>query len=405
MTHRELSELFDKLVKDQCSEEEADLILELLADESNAGLFRSLITQQLQQPGADQTGDLANPSLNKTLALKLEHILQTPAPKEPVFRRLVRTIRPRYAAAAVLLLLSAGLYLLTEIKAPVPPAPIPPVTQPIAAGSDKAILTLSDGRQINLDKIANGDIATQSNAVVKKTANGVLVYDMATKTNAPGLPAALPGFNTITTPRGGQYQVVLPDGSKVWLNAASSLKFPTQFDPQQRQVELTGEGYFEIATITHQPFVVTSNGQKIEVLGTMFNVNAYKEEAFVKTTLLNGKIRVNALSGEQQIPSRTLLPGQQSELSGSDLKISEGNTEAALAWKNGKFQFEHEDIQVVMRKIARWYNVEVEYHGNMKGKIFSGIIPRYEDVQEVLKMLQLTGNASFTLKDRTVEVS
>jgi len=409
MIHRELSELFEKLINNQCSEEEADLIMELLADESNARLFHTLITQQLRQsPGTPSADEVSEP-VKRSLNLRLEQILQaTPPPGKKDVRSLTRSIILRYAAAAVFILLSVMTYLLVRKAAPAPAqAPVARVKiKPIVAGSNKAILTLSDGRQIDLDTIASGEIATQSNVVVKKMASGLIAYEAATVAGTP--MTDIPAFNTISTPKGGQFQVVLPDGSKVWLNAASSLKYPARFDAEQRVVELTGEGCFEIEKKGgNLPFIVVSNHQRIEVLGTMFNVNAYAEETCVRTTLINGLVRVSALNGNsagQPVLSRTLRPGQQSELSGDDLTIGEGNTEAALAWKNGKFQFDNEDIHVVMRKIARWYNVEVEYHGNMKGKSFSGIISKYGNVQDVLQLLQITGTATFTVKDRKIDV-
>ncbi|MDO6429916.1 DUF4974 domain-containing protein [Flavitalea sp. BT771] len=406
MNHQELSELFEKLVKNQCSEEEAERIVEVLADGSNEGLLQALIKHELKRPLPDNADDQANERLKNKLDLRLEQILRAAAPAQKTIPARTWNRRARYAAAAVLLSLSVATWLLVRKPAPSPAVVAKPVTQPIIAGSNKAILTLNDGRKIDLDETSPGDIATQSNTVVKKLAGGVLVYDKDTKPQQG--KSALPEFNTVTIPKGGQYQVVLPDGSKVWLNAASSLKYPTQFNSSERLVELTGEGYFEIAGIPRQPFIVISNHQRIEVLGTMFNINAYVEEAAVKTTLLNGAVRVSAIAGNspgQLISPRTLLPGQQSELSGEEIKISEGNIEAALAWKNGKFQFEHEDIRVVMRKIARWYDVEVDYDGNMKGKVFSGTISKYESLNEVLKMLQLTETVSFTIKGRKIIVS
>jgi ferric-dicitrate binding protein FerR (iron transport regulator) len=408
MNHQELSELFFKLVNNQCSEEEAELIIGYLADESNARQLQALVSRQLKQPLENNPDNQVSDPIQKSLDGRLQRILQLTAPPKTEVRSLIWNKRLRYAAAAILLPLAVGTYLLLARKtSPAPALVVHRIVQPIVAGGNKAILTLNDGRKIDLDDASTGEIATQSNTVIKKTASGVLVYDTDPKTGTPLEKTALPQFNTITTPKGGQYQVVLPDGSKVWLNAASSLKYPAQFDPKERLVELNGEGYFEIAASSRLPFVVLSNHQKIEVLGTMFNVNAYGEEACVRTTLLNGAVRVGAIPDNQgpPIPPGILKPGQQSELFGHDLRITEGNTEAALAWKNGMFQFENEDIQVVMRKIARWYDVEVEYHGNMKGKMFTGTISRYENVNEVLKYLQLTGTVSFTIKDRKIIVS
>lgn len=397
--------MFEKLVKDQCSEEEAERIVELLADRSNEGLLRALIKHELKRPLADNADDPASERLKKKLDLRLEQILQAAAPTQKTFPARIWNRRMHYAAAAVLLSLSVATWLLVRKPAPSPALVAKPVANPIIPGSNKAILTLNDGRKIDLDEASNGDIATQSNTVVKKLAGGVLAYNTDTKPQSGS--SSFPEFNTISIPKGGQYQVVLPDGSKVWLNAASSLRYPTRFDPDQRVVELNGEGYFEIAGIPRQPFIVVSNHQRIEVLGTMFNVNAYVDEASVKTTLLNGAVRVSAVAGDprsQLISPRTLQPGQQSELFGNELKIGEGNPEAALAWKNGKFQFESEDIRTVMRKIARWYDIEVDYDGSMKGKFIYGTISKYQSLEEVLKMLQTTGTASFTISGRKITV-
>jgi len=405
MNHQELSELFEKLVKNQCSEEEAERIVELLADRSNEELIQALIKHELKRPLADNADNQASETLRKKLDLRLEQILHTAAPPQKTFSLPAWNRRARIAAAAILLSLSVATWLWVHKPGSSPTLAAKPAAQPIVAGGNKAILTLSDGRKIDLDQTSNGEIATQSNTVVKKIANGVLVYDTDTKPQ-PG-KSSFPEFNTISVPKGGQYQVVLPDGSKVWLNAASSLRYPTHFDPDQRLVELTGEGYFEIAGIPHQPFIVISNHQRIEVLGTMFNVNAYIEEAAVKTTLLNGAVRVGAIASDphgQIISPRTLQPGQQSELFSDELRIGEGNPEAALAWKNGKFQFEFEDVRVVMRKIARWYDIEVDYHGSMKGKFFTGTISKYQSLEVVLKMLQTTGTASFTISGRKISV-
>lgn len=397
--------MFEKLVKNQCSQEEAERIVELLADSSNEELFQALIKHELKRPLADNASDPASERLKKKLDLKLEQILHTTAPPKKTLSLLTWNTRARYAAAALLLSFSVAAWLWVHKPKSSPALAARPAAQPIVAGGNKAILTLSDGRKIDLDETSNGEIATQSNTVVKKIANGVLVYDTDTKPQSG--ENSFPEFNTISVPKGGQYQVVLPDGSKVWLNAASSLKYPTQFDPNQRLVELNGEGYFEIAGIPRQPFIVISNHQRIEVIGTMFNVNAYVEEAAVKTTLLNGAVTVSAVAGNshgQLISPRTLHPGQQSELFGGELRIGEGNPEAALAWKNGKFQFEYEDVRVVMRKIARWYDIEVDYHGSMTGKFFTGTISKYESLEQVLKMLQLTGTASFTVSGRKITV-
>jgi transmembrane sensor len=410
MNQDELSGLFEKMVQGQCSKEETDLIIQLLTDPSSRSLLYALVNKQLQQSPADDADGAISAAVQEKLDRRLQDILHANIPPAITRRRLPRTrsLLP-YAAAAVLLLCSFGIYLLTSRNKPALPLPQSSRQHsvPIIAGTNKAILTLGDGRQINLSDTSNGEIATQSSSVIKKTANGVLVYHADIHSGTQQQERASPVFNTITIPKGGQYQVVLPDGSKVWLNAASSLRYPAQFDQHERLVELTGEGYFEIAAMAAQPFIVVANHQRIEVLGTMFNVNAYVEESCVRTTLLKGAVRVSAAADDNQghmIPSRTLRPGQQSELFSNDLRVSEGNTEAALAWKNGMFQFEGEDVKVVMRKIARWYDVEIAYAGNMQGKFFSGTISKYESLNEMLKMLHLTDMVSFTIEDRKITV-
>ncbi|SDE04786.1 FecR family protein [Mucilaginibacter pineti] len=413
MNYRELSLLFEKLVKNECTEKEADQLLELLSDRSYDGFFRQLAEEQLKQTEYDPTTDEVSGEL---LNRQLEAILNADQPSKKVNKKNVWQLHRWYIAAGMLLFLAIGAYvfkkdtskeLLTDNH-----------QQKISAGGNKAVLILSNGKRINLADAANGAIAAQANFTIKKTKEGMIVYqaNAASETTDPATDQPL--FNTITTPDGGQYQVVLPDGSKVWLNAASSIKFPTRFASNERLVELTGEAYFEVVKVlAHKekvnktgklPFVVLSNRQRIEVLGTRFNVNDYHEENSVKTTLLEGSVKVNALTGDDQhaaINAVMLKPGQQSDLDRSNFKVSAADTAAATAWKNGFFQFDNEDIHVVMRKISRWYNIEVDYQGDMRGKSFSGVISKYTNVTEVLKMLQLTESVSFTIKGHKITVS
>ncbi len=419
MNDQELSVLFKKLLENKCSEEEAELLLTLLADKSNEKQLYWLIKNQLQDPGFPNAADDISDSVKESLDLRLQQILNSdiPVSKKPAMR-IISPGRLWYAAAVVILFISIGSYFyikdsigyVSEMHQP---------GQEIVAGRNKAILTLSNGQKINLDDVSAGNIATQANTIIEKSKNGVLTYnehsEEAASNQRPGLI-----FNTVTIPKGGQYQIILPDGSRVWLNAASSLKFPAQFSKDERVVELQGEGYFEIVSIPRPssepgngkkgnlPFIVRSNHQKIEVVGTEFNVNAYPDETSVKTTLVQGSVKVcvlNGLTDKELTSNQTLRPGQQSVITGNDLVIQNGNIESATAWKNGSFQFDNEEIQVVMRKIARWYDVEIEYHGSMHGKVFSGTISKYKDVKDVLRMLQLTGSVSFVIKDRRILVS
>lgn len=276
--------------------------------------------------------------------------------------------------------------------------------QDIAPGGNKAILTLEDGSTIVLEDKGNGVIAAQGQMTVNKTQDGELVYkaDHAgkTKSEADG-PVK---YNTISTPRGGQYQLTLPDGSKVWLNAASSLKFPVRFTEGKRVVQLSGEGYFEVAHITaaekRVPFEVqVDNGMTVEVLGTHFNIMAYSEEKETKTTLLHGKVKVISGAGIQQsggnMPGAVYLqPGQQALLSDAadNLRVKkDANIEEAIAWKNGKFKFERADLSAVMRNLARWYNVEFEIDKSVPEKFFTGEIPRQLKASEALSIIEFAG--------------
>jgi transmembrane sensor len=282
------------------------------------------------------------------------------------------------------------------------------VKNDIRPGGNKAYLTLANGKTIALNTTANGQIANQAGTSVTKTASGQLVYRITEK-SATNNPAEL---NTITTPHGGQWQVLLPDGTKVWLNAASSLTYPVSFAAlKNRRVELKGEAYFEVTKDKTHPFIVHTIKQDVEVLGTHFNINAYADEQYTKTTLLEGSVHVAAttsspINGANSLAWQALKPGQQSVLSNSDIKITAANTEAAIAWKNAMFYFEDDNLENIMKRVARWYDVNIIYHNNqVKQELFSGRVSRAQNVSEVLKMLTLTGAAQFKIEGRNIIVT
>jgi len=264
----------------------------------------------------------------------------------------------------------------------------------IPPGGNKAILTLANGSSIVLGDVKNGALAQQGNTTIVK-ADGKLSYETAQKQNGSIL------YNTIVTPRGGQYQVVLPDGSEVWLNAASSLRFPTAFAGKDRRVEITGEAYFEIAKDAARPFFVKVGNSEVQVLGTHFDIMAYAEESTLKTTLIEGSVRfVNG--GNASV----LTPGQQSRLN-KDGRISiAGNIDAGevLAWKNGLFHFENAGIEDVMRQLSRWYDVEVSYRNIKEGNYFYADIPRTTNLSDALKALSLTGKVHFGIQGKKIIV-
>lgn len=266
------------------------------------------------------------------------------------------------------------------------------IMQDLAPGGDKAFLTLADGTVISLDSI-RGEISLMGGMKVRKTAEGKIVYEVASSNlrNDESLK-----YNQISTPRGGQYQIVLSDGTKVWLNSASSLKYPIQFDGKVRSVELTGEAYFEVNTKNGQtnqpiPFFVKTSKQIIEVLGTHFNVSSYEDEESVKTTLLEGKVSVSINSNDFERPSIILKPSEQAILSKNSFNVIEVNGEDFVAWKDGYFSFQRADLKTVMHQLSRWYDVDIVYTGEIPKETFTGKIYRNMSISKVLEVLAFAG--------------
>jgi transmembrane sensor len=267
----------------------------------------------------------------------------------------------------------------------------------VPPGGDKAILTLANGKQIILDNAANGVLAQQGHTDVVKLANGQLVY------KGTGEKADEVIYNTLGTPRGGQYRLMLPDGSRVWLNAISSIRYPTAFTGKERTVEITGEAYFEVIRDKSRPFRVVcikadhpgersdkgSETEKmtIEVLGTHFNINAYNDEPSIKTTLLEGSVKVTRDNN-----SVVIKPGEQTQLnnSGTLKVIHDANVDEAVAWRNGLFEFQDADLHSILRQVMRWYDVDVEYQGNIPDRYFTAIISRDKTLTGVLEILKLS---------------
>ena len=305
----------------------------------------------------------------------------------------------KIAAAACLVIFISGIAVYFALKAnrhnaitQVPPRQL---KNEVSPGGNKAILTLSDGSTIILDDSKNGQVAQQGGTRIAKLTGGQLVY------NAIDNKPAEVVFNLLTTPRGGQFKLTLPDGSEVWLNAASSIKYPTAFTGNDRKVEITGEVYFEIVHNATKPFKVSVNGMMVKVLGTHFNINAYNDEASVKTTLLEGSV---SLTKSDAIV--TLKPGQQAQVrNASDIKVVNNvDVDQIVAWKNGYFSFNRARIQTVMRQIARWYNVDISYEGKVPERQFGGKIDRNSNISEVLKILE-ESKVHFRIDEKKIIVS
>ncbi|HEY5370897.1 MAG TPA: FecR family protein [Hanamia sp.] len=315
-------------------------------------------------------------------------------------RTKIRSINTRFlrvAAAAVLFIVGAYVYRILNKKIDIQSKTVAiNEKHPIMPGGNKAFLIRSDGSKIVLDSIQNGTVLQKGSTKIIKQ-SGILIYNVSAFPNQDEVVV----YNTLSTPRGGQYQVVLSDGTKVWLNASSSLHFPTAFIGNERNVELTGEAYFEVAKNKEKPFHVNViNGMQIEVLGTHFNVNAYGDEGAIKTSLLEGSIKI-----KKGNVSGLLKPGQQGVLNknGGNIEIKNVDMNEVIAWKNGLFQFDGADIKSIMGQIGRWYDVEIEYDGKMPERKFEGKISRDAKLTDVLKILELS-NVKFSVQGKIIIV-
>lgn len=321
----------------------------------------------------------------------------------------------RYAAAALFAVLAVSAWLYVRPGADNKTKIAPPRLQasevtPGAPGGNKAVLSLGDGTTIPLDDADNGKIAEAAGVHVVKSADGKILYEPASKADQNATHTA--EWHQITTPRGGQYHLTLQDGTEVWLNAASSLKYPAKFDGQTREIYLTGEGYFEVSARRNSdgdkiPFIVSTATQKVEVLGTRFNINAYADEGSVNTTLMEGSVRVSVAKNndQQTIPGKGLLlkPDQQAVLTGDDLHVKEVNSAETIAWKEGFFSFERADIQTVMRQLSRWYDLDVVFEGSIPTGTYTGKVDRNLNLSEVLDILAYT-QVRFRIEDRTIVI-
>lgn len=265
-----------------------------------------------------------------------------------------------------------------------------PAAARIAPGQTRAVLTLGNGRKIRLDNKISRELAREAGVKIIRTADGGISYEI--------LDNCEPGtrVNTLSTAKGETYHLKLPDGTKVWLNAASSIRYDPRLDQQdQRMVSLSGEAYFEVAEDRKHPFVVVGHDQKVEVLGTRFNVNNYPEDGLSKTTLLDGLVRINGNS--------ILKPGQQAGfIPGKGIQIVETDAEKAIAWKNGRFMFQDESIESIMRTLARWYNVDVVFEDDVKEMRFTAYISRYDHISSILDKISYTRNIHFKIEGRRI---
>ncbi|SMC54851.1 FecR family protein [Pedobacter nyackensis] len=331
----------------------------------------------------------------------------------PVKKRTYSFLRTGIAAAIVLVV-GAGVLLYNQSNKVVQTMVY---VNDVAPGSSGATLTLASGERIALSDAVNGELAKEAGLSISKTADGQLVYEVKDQAKAGENK-----INTLSTAKGETYRVRLPDGSLVWLNAASSLTYATSLNEHgERRVTLSGEAYFEIFKDKKHPFIVESKGQEVEVLGTHFNVNAYGDEASIKTTLLEGSVQITLLplstsGGKRDVRQRggggaekgnwntILKPNQQAVVNGDKLDVFTANIEQTIAWKNGSFAFHKQSLKDIMRNLARWYDVEVVYDPGFKDALFTGSVSRFKSMSTILHILEITGKVHFKVEGRKVIV-
>jgi len=377
---QELLQLIDKYLNGQASAEEEQLLLDIFErfqpdldhwDESILGL-------------KDQ---LENKMLNR-LQQAVHEQQQSKVQQLFTFRKI--------AAAAIIIFIGAGAYYYSHKQA-LKANHSQLVKHDAEPGNNKAILTLGNGTKLVLDSAKIGLLAKKGHISIQKTQDGQLRY-IVDKGDGQTQNETIT-WNTISTPRGGQYQVILPDGTKVWLNAASSLKFPTAFTGNTRSVELTGEAYFEVVKNVVQPFTVKVDHMHVKVFGTHFNIMAYHDESAIKTTLLEGSVQLNDGSS-----SSFLKPGQQGVAKGGNIQVAEVDVEQTIAWKNGFFEFNRASIYDIMKQISRWYDIEVIYDGKLPDDEFVGKIERNVKLSQVLHILELN-RVHFKVENKKITVT
>ncbi len=386
--------LINNYIGNSITKEELNSLLEIIDEEKDSVQLKVILQDYWNE--AKQNEAAAKVDWNKNL----DHLFTEAKGSEQSNRRTKKRGKNKHwrwlAAASVIALLVLSKYVFFSAKPNLAIAKITiaPVKKDVAPpASSNAILTLSNGKSIALDSIANGDIANEGNMQVEKLLDGEIVY----KGKANGELE----YNTLTVPRGSKIATItLADGTKVWLNSSSSLRYPVAFSGNERDVEIGGEAYFEVAHNAAMPFVVKRGETSVTVLGTHFNVNAYDDETSIKVTLLQGVVKV-----EKGNLSGLLKPGQQAQIEGKIKINNDVDVDEVMAWKNGEFQFgEAEDIHAVMRQIARWYDVNIEYKEDVAGHI-GGTISRNENVSQVLSMLQMTGAVKFIIEDKKIVVA
>ncbi|WP_442591264.1 FecR family protein [Pedobacter sp. AW31-3R] len=402
MEEEKFRQLLDRYIAGEASEEDQAWLESAYVNWNSEDQLQQ--SESFLQKGADETWDvvskhtgaLTNRELSHETVPVQEHLQLNLITDKQSKRQRTRRLLSWVSAAALVVISLSGILIYRQ-NHPSSYLTKLPASANLKPGKDKAVLVLANGKKIDLDQTSSGHLADQTGVSISKTEDGQIIYSVPPQEDS----AAETEYNTVLTPAGGQYQVHLPDGTKVWLNAASSLTFPTSVTAV-RKVKLTGEAYFEVSKITGQggrvPFIVESNHQKIEVLGTHFNVNAYDNEKSTKTTLLEGSVKINNTT--------VLKPGEQARVEGESVKVITVNADDYTDWQRGDFILEHNDFRSIMRKIARWYDVEVIYAEDAPEKLnLGGWISRSKNIFSILQVMEKTGKVHFKIEGRRITVT
>jgi len=383
--NQHIKELYRKFLDNSISDADYEELLQYFGSDMSRERLRELILQALEHDDEEKIIHIHKQKIDQTTRLVKERLSYTIDGTEPEKSSLFRRLSPYIAAAALLVIgIFSYHYFIpsTERQAPL----VSTTTEDVDPGSNRAILTLSDGSVYNLSEQQDG-ITTDEKGI--RYSDGERIIEDAE-----------PTIVTLSTPRGGQYRIILPDGTKVFVNSASIIKYPTQFTDRNRAVELKGEAYFEVAPDHSRPFIVQSDNQQIRVLGTKFNLNSYDNEPAI-TTLLEGSVQIDFSGSRDPIKLR---PGQQTVFKDNNIKVSEVNPQDYIGWTQDVFVFSDVPLTQIMKQLERWYDIEVHYPQNFHDTHFFAEIPRNRKLSEVLRSLEKAGNYKFEQRERRVTV-
>lgn len=371
--------LFERYLNNHASREETAELFQYFQDTNNKEALEQMIENQLESRDKEE---LIDKMILDRVFGKIDLDTEPQNFKSPTWYKTTGV------AAAIILIISISYLFLNRSTYNDHTATI------IEPGRDKATLVLSSGKTIVLEDVANGKLTEELGTTIEKTEKGGINYKIEGNTDVRI------AMNLLNVPKGGQFQITLSDGTKVWLNSNSSLKYPSAFSTSERRVELTGEAYFEVSKNKQKPFIVETSLQKVEVLGTKFNINAYDDESSTQTSLAEGSVRVSCKNN-----TTLLKPGQQSTLTDQNIAVRAINLDQVLDWKNGDFNFSNNNLKEIMRKISRWYNIEVIFEGPISQETYVAQISRKKRLNDVLRALQLSGSIKYNIRNNKLYIS